>query len=101
MVPVWSMTRRRVISGLEGSRRINFSATTTWAELDTGRSSARPCTTARITTCQRDMGKTLPRDSARKERIEGRIRGGGGGWAVVEFEERLESELNTEVTEEA
>src|ERR1035438_4845275 len=36
------MTRRKVASGLVGSIPINFSATTTWAELDTGRSSAAP-----------------------------------------------------------
>ena len=39
MVPVWSMTRMSVIAGEEGSRCMSFSATTTCAELETGRSS--------------------------------------------------------------
>ncbi len=42
MVPVWSITSRRVMGGEEGSRPRSFSATTTCAELETGRSSARP-----------------------------------------------------------
>jgi hypothetical protein len=49
IVPVCNMTRSRVIGGEDGSKPKSFSATTTWAELDTGRSSARPCTIARIT----------------------------------------------------
>src|SRR5580704_7254724 len=34
---------------------MSFSVTTTCAELETGKSSARPCTMARITTCKRVM----------------------------------------------
>ena len=48
MVPVWSITNSSVISGFEGSKPISFSATITWAELETGSNSANPCTTARI-----------------------------------------------------
>jgi hypothetical protein len=48
MVPVWSITKSRVISGLAGSNPMSFSATITWAELDTGSSSAKPWTTARM-----------------------------------------------------
>jgi hypothetical protein len=44
------MTRIRVISGEEGSRPRSFSATTTWAELETGRSSAKPWTIAKRST---------------------------------------------------
>ena len=47
MVPACSMTRRNVISGLEGSSRMIFSAAMTWAELETGSSSAAPCTMPR------------------------------------------------------
>ena len=50
IVPVCSITSSSVICGDEGSSPISFSATTTCAELDTGSSSASPCTTARITT---------------------------------------------------
>src|ERR1700730_18547963 len=50
MVPVWSITRSSVIGGEDGSRPISFSATTTWAELETGSSSANPCTIARMMT---------------------------------------------------
>ena len=42
IVPVWSMTRRKAISGVDGSRPISFSAMMTWAELETGSSSAAP-----------------------------------------------------------
>src|SRR5439155_3422098 len=48
IVPVWSMTKSNVIAGEEGSRPSNFSTTTTWAELETGNSSASPWTKARI-----------------------------------------------------
>ncbi len=50
IVPVWSITRRNVISGELGSRPMSFSATMTCAELDTGRSSAAPWMSARIRT---------------------------------------------------
>src|ERR1700688_5102409 len=50
MVPVWSITKSNVIGGDDGSRPISFSATTTWAELETGSSSANPCTIARMMT---------------------------------------------------
>src|SRR5215472_3251283 len=53
MVPACSMTKRKVISGEEGSMPISFSATITCAELETGSSSAMPCTMARIMTCKR------------------------------------------------
>src|SRR5580704_8397104 len=55
MVPVCSMTRSRVICGAVGSRPRSFSATITWAELETGRSSASPCTIARIASCHSCM----------------------------------------------
>lgn len=55
IVPLWSMTRSRVISGELGSRPISFSATITWAELDTGNSSLMPCIAARIRICSRVM----------------------------------------------
>jgi hypothetical protein len=42
IVPVWSITSKSVISGNVGSIPISFSATITWAELDTGKSSATP-----------------------------------------------------------
>jgi hypothetical protein len=42
MVPVCSMTSTRVISGEDGFSPSSFSATTTCAELETGKSSARP-----------------------------------------------------------
>ncbi len=42
MVPVCSMTSSRVIAGDDGSSPISFSATTTCAELEMGRSSASP-----------------------------------------------------------
>jgi hypothetical protein len=41
-----------IIGGDEGSSPSNFSATTAWAELETGRSSVKPCTTARTTICK-------------------------------------------------
>src|SRR5580692_4195829 len=50
IVPVCSITSSSVIGGDEGSRPINFSATTTWAELETGSNSANPCTIARMMT---------------------------------------------------
>src|SRR5262252_9024399 len=55
MVPVCSMTRSSVIGGDEGSRPISFSVTTTWAELDTGKSSVRPCTIASTMTFSSDI----------------------------------------------
>src|ERR1700722_8939496 len=55
MLPVWRITRSCVIWGEVGSRPMSFSDTTTCAELDTGKSSARPCTMARITTCRSVM----------------------------------------------
>jgi hypothetical protein len=51
IVPVWSITRRRVISGVVGSTPIIFSATMTWAELEIGNSSQRPCIAARTRIC--------------------------------------------------
>src|SRR5215469_9120926 len=47
------MTRRKVISGAVGSRCISFSATITWAELETGRSSAAPWIRPRMTIWRR------------------------------------------------
>src|SRR5215469_2789886 len=49
------MTSSSVKGGDDGSRPNSFSTTTTWAELDTGRSSANPCTIARITTLNSDI----------------------------------------------
>src|ERR1022692_1245048 len=57
IVPVWSMTSSRVMGGEEGSSPRSFSATTTWAELDTGSNSAKPCTIARIMTFSSDIGR--------------------------------------------
>ncbi len=54
MVQVCNMTSKRVIGGEDGSRPRSFSTTTTCAELETGKSSASPCTTARITLWIRD-----------------------------------------------
>src|SRR5579875_184645 len=53
IVPVCSITSRSVISGAAGFMPISFSATITCAELETGSSSARPCTMARRITCKR------------------------------------------------
>ena len=50
IVPVCSITSSSVICGVDGSSPISFSATTTWAELETGSNSASPCTTARTMT---------------------------------------------------
>jgi hypothetical protein len=47
------------------------------------------------------MRKTLPRETAGKEKIEGRTAGGGECSVGIAFEEIRESELNTEGTEEA
>src|ERR1700722_18540530 len=55
IVPGWSMTNSSVMGGEEGSRPKSFSATTTCAELDTGSSSARPCTIARMMIFNSDM----------------------------------------------
>ena len=55
MVPVCSMTRSKVMGGEEGSSPRSFSTTTTCAELDTGRSSAKPCTIARMNTLKSDI----------------------------------------------
>ena len=43
------------MGGEEGSSPRSFSATTTCAELDTGRSSAKPCTIARMNTLKSDI----------------------------------------------
>ena len=59
IVPVWSMTKSSVMGGEDGSRCISFSATTTWAELDTGSSSAKPCTVARTMIWRTDMHPIL------------------------------------------
>ncbi|MNT32057.1 hypothetical protein D3C72_1679190 [compost metagenome] len=48
MVPVCSITSSMVSSGDVGSSPISFSAMMTWAELDTGSSSAKPWTIERI-----------------------------------------------------
>jgi hypothetical protein len=48
IVPVWSITSKRVIEGATGSMPISFSAIITCAELDTGKSSHAPCKIARI-----------------------------------------------------
>ena len=48
MVPVCSMTSISVMSGEVGSSPSHFSARMTWAELETGSSSARPWTQARM-----------------------------------------------------
>ncbi len=50
IVPVCSMMSRNVSRGADGSRPISFSATMTWAELETGSSSAAPWMTARTRT---------------------------------------------------
>ena len=42
MVPVCIMTSNMVISGLDGSSPMSFSATITWAELETGSNSHAP-----------------------------------------------------------
>ncbi len=55
MVPVCSMTKSRVIWGAPGSSPSSFSATTTWAELETGSSSATPWIRARSSTLTRIM----------------------------------------------
>ena len=49
IVPVWSITNSSVISGAEGFRPMSLAATITWAVLETGSNSAKPCTTARMT----------------------------------------------------
>ena len=54
----------------------------------TGRSSAKPCTTARTTTCQRDMRKTLPQARLAAHRT----------WKL-DLGADFKSELNTEGTE--
>src|SRR5579862_250548 len=60
MVPVWSMTSSSVIGGEAGSSPISFSATTTCAELDTGSSSASPCTTASTMILSSVIRRVLP-----------------------------------------
>ena len=55
MVPVCSMTSSKVIAGEVGSMPIRRSATITCAELETGNSSARPCTMARMITCKNNI----------------------------------------------
>jgi len=42
------MTKRSVMAGVVGSSPINFSATMTWAELETGNNSVAPWMMARI-----------------------------------------------------
>src|ERR1019366_9687200 len=75
IVPAWSMTSTNVISGEDGSRPISFSATTTWAELETGSSSATPCTTASMATWTRNITE-VPAGST--DRVEAaRLRRGG------------------------
>src|SRR5450830_1823492 len=61
MVPVCSITSSMVSSGEVGSRPISFSAMMTWAELDTGSSSAKPWTMERINSCKKLMGTGLGR----------------------------------------
>jgi hypothetical protein len=56
IVPVWSMTKRNVISGAVGSSPMTFSAIMTWAELDTGNNSQAPWIVARIRICRIVMG---------------------------------------------
>src|ERR1700723_1408168 len=60
MVPVCSITSSSVMAGDDGSIPISFSATTTWAELETGNSSASPWTMARTITLRRDMERFYP-----------------------------------------
>src|ERR1700730_8569919 len=55
IVPVCNITRSNVIDGADGSRPISFSATMTCAELETGNSSAKPCTIARTITFKSGM----------------------------------------------
>src|SRR5438477_7953555 len=55
IVPVCSITSSRVIDGDEGSNPSSFSATTTWAELETGNNSASPCTMARMMIFKSDI----------------------------------------------
>src|SRR5258708_36912308 len=59
IVPVCSITSSSVICGEEASSPISFSATTTCAELETGSSSARPCTRARIMTLSMSILKVI------------------------------------------
>src|ERR1022692_2403211 len=60
MVPVCNITSSRVIGGEDGSSPSSFSTTTTCAELDTGKSSAKPCTIARMMTSVKDTISLYP-----------------------------------------
>src|SRR5450830_1778849 len=55
MVPVCNITSNMVSSGEVGSRPISFSAMMTWAELETGSSSANPWTMERMNNCRKVM----------------------------------------------
>src|SRR5450830_1190656 len=55
MVPVCNITSNMVSSGEVGSKPISFSAMMTWAELETGSSSANPWTMERMDNCREVM----------------------------------------------
>src|SRR5208283_1600582 len=68
MVPVCSMTSRKVIAGSVGSRPMSFSATMTCAELDTGSISHAPWITARMRICTTVMRAPPLRMTGRRDR---------------------------------
>ena len=66
MVPVCSMTKRSVIAGMVGSSPINFSATITWAELETGNNSVAPWIKARTNFRKADHIEKVEKPLAKK-----------------------------------